>query len=92
MGIFENYLLVEAGMSPAEKKAIDMVTKQINAIDLQIQNRVGPTGKGKLMTQTGELAGHLNDQDPQFKTLTARRAALVARKIAMTNKADKIKV
>ena len=90
MGLFEYYLMTEAGMTPAEKNAVDILSKQIATIDKQLNTLIGPTGKGKLMQQQGDMAGHVNDQNPQFKALTARRAMLLAKKIALTNKiADK---
>ena len=92
MGLFEQYLLTEAGISPADKKAIDALTKQIEAIDKQILTKVGPIGKGPLMSQSGENAGHLNDQDPIYKALTARRAMLVAKKLKLSSKENAVKV
>lgn len=80
MGLFNYYLLTEAGLSPADKRMVDNLTHQIQTIDKQLQLRIGPTGKGKLMQQSGEYAGHINDKDPQYIALTQRRALLVAKK------------
>jgi len=87
MSIFGQYLLSEAGLSPTDKKMVDQLTKQIQTIDKQIETKVGPAGKGPLIQQTGDTAGHINDQDPQYKALTARRAMLLARRLKLTNKA-----
>jgi hypothetical protein len=92
MGLFEQYLLTEAGLSPADKKAIDVLNKQIATIDTQILAKVGPVGKGQFMNQSGENAGHINDQDPVYKALTARRAMLVARKLKISGKENAIKI
>lgn len=86
MGIFADYLLNEAGRSPADQRAIDNLTKQIELIDKQIEAKVGPTGKGPLMNKSGEDAGHINEKDPQYKALTTKRATLVAKRLKLTNK------
>lgn len=87
MGLFADYLLTEAGLSPADKRTSDQLTKQIQAIDKQIEAKVGPTGKGPFMQQSGDTAGHINDSDPTYKALTARRAMLVAKRLKLTDKA-----
>lgn len=88
MSIFAKYLITEAGLIPSDKKTVDQLTKQIQAIDKIIETKVGPAGKGPFMQQTGDTAGHMNDQDPQYKALTARRAMLLARRLKLTNKAE----
>jgi hypothetical protein len=88
MGKFKEFFaILEAGQLPADKKAIDVLTKQIAMIDKQIESKIGPTGQGPLIQKTGDNAGHINDQDPVFKALTAKRAMLVARRLKLTNKA-----
>lgn len=88
MGLFESYLLTEAGLTPADKAAVNNLTRQIQTIDKQILSKVGPAGKGTLMQQTGDAAGHINDQDPFYKTLVARRAMLVAKRMKITGKSE----
>lgn len=91
MGKFKEFmelLFNEAGMTPVDKATIDRLNKSIALIDKQIAAKIGATGKGKMVQQTGEDAGRLNEKDPEFIRLTNQRKMLVAKKAQLTAKIE----
>lgn len=75
-------------MTPVDKATIDRLNKSIALIDKQIAAKIGATGKGKMVQQTGEDAGRLNEKDPEFIRLTNQRKMLVAKKAQLTAKIE----
>jgi hypothetical protein len=93
MGRFQEFmksLINEAGMTPTNKAAFDRLNKQIAMIDKQIATKIGAVGKGKLIQQTGEETGRLNEKDPEFIRLTNQRKMLVAKKAQLTAKTEQL--
>lgn len=73
-------------MTPVDKSTLDRLNKSIALIDKQIAAKIGSVGKGKLVQQTGEDAGHINEKDPEFIRLTNQRKVMVAKKAQLTAK------
>jgi hypothetical protein len=86
--IFMKSLINEAGMTPADKSALDRLNKQIAIIDKQIATKIGAVGKGKIVQQTGEDAGRINEKDPEFVRLTNQRKMIVAKKAQLIAKSE----
>jgi hypothetical protein len=81
-------LFNEAGMTPADKAALDRLNKSIAMIDKQIATKIGPVGKGKMVQQTGEDTGKINEKDPEFIRLTNQRKMMVAKKAQLIAKSE----
>lgn len=75
-------------MTPTDKSAIDRLNKQIAMIDKQIATKIGAVGKGKMVQQTGEDAGRINEKDPEFIRLTNQRKMMVAKKAQLVAKIE----
>lgn len=75
-------------MTPADKSALDRLNKQIAIIDKQIATKIGAVGKGKIVQQTGEDAGRINEKDPEFVRLTNQRKMIVAKKAQLIAKSE----
>ena len=91
MGKFKEFmerLFNEAGMTPVDKATLDRLNKSIAQIDKQIAAKVGATGKGKMVQQTGEDTGHINEKDPEFVRLTNQRKVFVAKKAQLMAKSE----
>jgi hypothetical protein len=91
MGRFKEFmerLFNEAGMTPVDKATLDRLNKSIALIDKQISAKIGAVGKGKLVQQSGEDTGHLNEKDPEFIRLTNQRKVLLAKKSQLTAKVE----
>ena len=75
-------------MTPADKANLDRLNKSIAQIDKQIAAKIGAAGKGKMVQQSGEDTGRLNEKDPDFVRLTNQRKLLVAKKAQLTAKVE----
>jgi len=91
MGRFQTFmqtLFNEAGMTPADKATLDKLNKSIAMVDKQIATKIGAVGKGKLVQQTGEDTGRINEKDPEFVRLTNQRKMMVAKKAQLVAKSE----
>jgi len=75
-------------MTPADKATLDKLNKSIAMVDKQIATKIGAVGKGKLVQQTGEDTGRINEKDPEFVRLTNQRKMMVAKKAQLVAKSE----